>query len=93
MLFRKIKALPHQGKDPTKEFVGKNKDKEIAKMMMKEKFGPVKKSWGYDINSIDDQGVCFTAHIFAGKIMSKCVANQVHVLVAYLAIVVVMLSY
>ena len=92
MLFRKIKALPHQGKDPTKEFVGKNMEKEMAQIM-KEKFRLVKTLRGYDINSIDDQGVCFTAHIFAGKIMSKCVANQVHVLVAYLAIVVVMLSY
>ena len=55
--------------------MGKNKDKEMTQMM-KEKFGLVKKSRGYDINSIDDQGVCFSVHILAGKIMKKCRANE-----------------
>jgi len=55
--------------------VGKNKDKEIAQMM-KEKFRLVTKLWGYDINSIDEQGVHFIMHILAGKIMRKCKANE-----------------
>ena len=61
--------------------MGKNKDKEIAQMM-KEKFSLVKKSHGYDINSIDDQGVCFAMHILVGKIMRKCKANEVPVVIS-----------
>lgn len=43
MLIIKFIALPHQGKDLAGEFVGKNKDKEIAQMM-KENYRIVKKS-------------------------------------------------
>lgn len=52
---------------------------------MKENFGLVKKSWGYDINSIDDQGVRFTMHILAGKIMRNCKAKEVLAIVISLA--------
>ena len=85
MLIRKITTLPHQGKDPADEFVGKNKDKEMAQIS-KEKFGLLKKSWVYDINSIDDQGVCFVAHILVGKIMWKWRANKVPKVVVSLAL-------
>lgn len=44
-------------------------------------FGLVKKYRGYEINSIKDQGVFFIAHILAGKIMRKCRANEVPVVV------------
>lgn len=84
MLIRKITGLPHQGKDPTEEFVGKNKEKETTQMM-KEMFRLVNKSRGYNINSIYDQGVCFVAHILAGKIMRKCRANEVPTAVVSLA--------
>jgi len=40
------------------------------------------KSHGYDINSIDDQGVCFAMHILVGKIMRKCKANEVPVVIS-----------
>lgn len=45
--------------------------------MMKQKFGLVNNSCVYVINSIEDQGVHFTAHILVGKITRKCRANEV----------------
>lgn len=76
MFIKIITTLPYRGKDPIDEFMGKNKYKEIAQVM-KEKFGLGKKFHRYEINSIEDQGVCFTAHILVGKIMRKCRANEV----------------
>lgn len=66
--------------------MGNNKDKEMAQMM-KEKFGLVKKSQGYDINSINNQGVGFVTHILAVKIMRKCRANEIPAIVVSLDIV------
>lgn len=74
MLIKKIIVLPHEVKYLAKEFVVKNKGKEITQNM-KEKFVLVKESWGCYINSIDDQGVCFIAHILVGKIMRKCMVK------------------
>lgn len=54
---------------------------------MKDKFGLVKKTRGYDINSISDQGVCFAMHILAGNIMRKCRENEVHAVVVALDVV------
>ena len=84
MLIRRITTLPHQRKYPTKEIMGKNKDKEMTQLM-KEKIGLVKKSRGYDINSKNDQGACFITHILAGKIMRKCKVNEVPAVVVSLA--------
>lgn len=81
MLIRIIRTLTYQGKDPTDEFVGKNEDKE----MMKEKFRLVNKSHKYEIKSIKDHGAHFIAHILVGKIMRKCRANEVLVVVVSLA--------
>jgi len=53
---------------------------------MKDKFGIVKKSHGYEINSINNQGVCFTTHILAGKVMQKCRANEIPIAVVSLAV-------
>ena len=64
--------------------MGKNKDNEMAQVM-KEKYGLVKKSHGYKINSIKDQGVQFTADILVWKIMRKCRANEVPIVVVSLA--------
>lgn len=58
--------------------MAKNKEKEMAQMM-KSKFGIVKNSQGYDVNSIEDQWVCFSAHILVGKIIKNCRANEVPV--------------
>jgi len=52
---------------------------------MKEKFRMVKKSCGYDINSISDQGVSFVAHILVRKIIRKWRANEVPTTVVSLA--------
>ena len=57
--------------NPIEEFVGKDQDKSIAENM-KNKFGLTKGKRVFDINSINDKRVCFTAHLFAGKIMRKC---------------------
>jgi len=64
--------------------MGKNKDRQLA-WIMKERFNLVKKSQGYDINSIDDQGVCFVVHILERKIMRKCRVNEVLASVVSLA--------
>lgn len=53
--------------------------------MMKEKFGLLKKSHRFDINSIEDQGVCLVTHILVGNIMRKCMPNQVLAAVVSLA--------
>ena len=45
----------------------------------------VKKSCGYDINSISDQGVSFVAHILVRKIIRKWRANEVPTTVVSLA--------
>ena len=52
---------------------------------MKDKFEIIKKSQGYDINSINDQGVRFSAHVLTGKIMRKCRENEVPTVVVSLA--------
>lgn len=84
MPIKRIIALPHHGKDPVDGFVGKNKDKEMIQMM-KDKFGLVNKSHGCQINSIEDQDVCFATNVLVGKIMRKCMATEVTVVVVSLA--------
>jgi len=53
ILIRRITTFPYQGKDLVDEFMSKNKDKEMAQMI-KDNFGLVNKSHGYEINSIED---------------------------------------
>jgi len=48
--------FPYKGVEPTKEFGGNRKEKELVDRM-KTKFGVVKKSRGYSIRSITDQAV------------------------------------
>jgi len=71
MLIWRLIRLLYQGLSSTEEFVGKNQDISIANNMT-ERFGLTKGKEGYDINSINDQGVHFAAYILAGKIMMKC---------------------
>jgi len=76
--------LPYHKKDPATKFMGKSEDKEMAHTM-KETFRLVKKSHGYEINSIGDHHFCFTAHILVGKIMRKCRGNEVPSILVSLA--------
>ena len=56
MLINRITNLPYKGADPTEEFVGNNKEKDLSNKM-KNKFWLIKKSRGYSIHSIEDQAV------------------------------------
>jgi len=56
MLIHRITKLPYKGADPTKEFGGKSKEKELADKM-KTEYGLVKKPCGYSIRSITDLAV------------------------------------
>jgi len=75
LIWRNI-GLPYRGWNPVEEFVGKDKDHAVVENM-KKTYGLVKGNRGYNINLISDQAVQFVAHIFAGKIMRKCCANEV----------------
>lgn len=76
MLICRITTLPHQGANPNDAFVGKFEEKKLA-YEMKNDYDIVKKSWGYDISSINDEAVCFYASILARKIMKKCQVDEV----------------
>ena len=76
MLFRGITVLPYQGKKPVEEFVGKSQHKTIPKEMKKQ-YNIVKKSRGYEISSLNDPAVHFSACTLARNIMRKCHANKV----------------
>jgi len=84
MLIRRITRLPYQGRGPIEESVDKNQENAMT-YTMKDKFGIIKMSCGYDINSIRDQGVRFTKHILARKIMRKFKENEVLVTMVSLA--------
>jgi len=44
---------------------------------MKDKFGFVKKMWGYNIIFISDQRVHFSMHILVGKVIQNWKASEV----------------
>jgi len=54
MLIHRITWLPYKGVNPTKEFGGKTREKDLA-VRMKRDYGLLKKSRGYSILSITDQ--------------------------------------
>jgi len=54
ILVWRITRLPYQGRNPTKEFIGKYQDHAIANNM-KKKFGLTKGKRRYDIKLISDQ--------------------------------------
>lgn len=72
----RITTIPYQGVNPADAFVRKSHEKNLADEM-KNDFGLVKKSRGYNISYVNDQAVCFYTHILAGKITKKCQADEV----------------
>jgi hypothetical protein len=75
-LIWRIAHLSFEGPNPAIDFVGKQQDNKVADRM-KECFGLVKGTCGYDVNSISNPTMRFAAHILAGKIMIKCRPNEV----------------
>jgi len=55
-LIWRITRLSKQGIDPASEFIGKDKDKQLAKEI-KTKYGLTKLWRGYDVSSIQNKGV------------------------------------
>jgi len=84
ILIQRITRLPYQGNNPEEVFVGKDQDHTLADNM-KNKYELIKGKMGYDINSIDDQAVFFTAHIVDRNIIRKCHTNEVPASMVYLA--------
>lgn len=71
ILIWRIIALPYQGANPNDVFVGKSQEKNLVDQM-KNDYGIIKKYWGYNIISINNEAMCFTTSILAIKIMRKC---------------------
>jgi len=68
--------LPYKGVNPAKEFRGKTREKELVDKMKKD-YNLLKKSQGYSILFITNQGVQFVAQILAGNVMRKCCVDKV----------------
>lgn len=80
MLIHQITLLLDSGLNPTKEFGGKTSEHDLTEKM-KEKLNLVKNPCGYSITSITNPVVKIATQILAGKVMRKCRANEVPVLV------------
>lgn len=75
-LIHKITRLPYIGENPPMMF-GINGGELTLTEVMKEKFKPMKKLWGYAISSIYDPTVKVATFIWAGKDMKKCCKDEV----------------
>ena len=69
-LIATIKGFPKARVDPTPLFVGKEQDK-ILVAWMKEKYNLTLNNKGFDIASINDQGVIFAAKVLSSKLLWK----------------------
>lgn len=76
ILISRITRLPYQGRNLVEEFMGKDRDYNLADNM-KNKYDMIQGKRGSNINLIGDQAILLGAHIFIGKIMRKCHANEV----------------
>jgi len=83
-LIHHISWLPYKGKDPTTIAEGKGSDLSLAEAM-KTKYKLEKKNRGYAISSIKDKGVRVATQLLDRKVMRKCHADEVPMLVVALA--------
>ena len=83
-LIHHVSRLPYKGKDLATISEGKGSDLAFAEAM-KPKYKLEKKKRGYAISIIKDKEVHMATQIMAGKVMRKCHADEVLVLVVTLA--------
>ena len=74
-LIHMISWLPCKGKGPV-EIARKSRDL-MPIEAMKKKYKLEKNMRGYVTSSIKDKGVCIATQLLAGKVMKKCLHNEV----------------